>query len=192
MIRTKAKTRNWRLRRDSNLHNHSMHLDDVSGKQDIIHISAHGKLDTVRDPNTEMHLDHIHWVVKNSPFFTLPKWAPERQKLSKLAEELDNSYFDPVQRQLTYFELKHSVDELKNIVNLENRCFLRVLNMLFDSLNNVKSEKLKKKQVEIIKFVVQRLNENIDDFSATELENIIMKSGLKPFPTIQGIADLID
>ena len=126
------------------------------------------------------------------PIYSLPKWNQEEKVLSETAGELERCFGDVIQRQIVFFKLNNLLMQLKESVGLENRGFLRVLNMCCDALQNVKSEKLKRKQVQTLKFVIKKLNENIDDFTATELEGILIDSGLRPTAKIEGIAELYE
>jgi hypothetical protein len=126
----------------------------------------------------------------STPVYSFPKWSQEEATLVQNVTELENCFGDVVQRQIVFSRLANSVRQLRENVGLENRGFLRVLNMSYDALRNIKSEKLKKKQLQALKFVMQKLDENIDDFTATELEGILIDSGLKPTPRIEGIASL--
>jgi len=126
------------------------------------------------------------------PSFNLPIWSEEKQKLVELVAELTDCFFDTVKRQIIFFDLKGAVESLRAEVGLESRVFLRVLNMCCDALNNTKAEKLEKKQVDTLKFVIKNMDENMDDCLATELEGILVESGLNPMPTVDGVASLYE
>jgi hypothetical protein len=124
----------------------------------------------------------------SSPSFSFPRWSKEEQKLEEIVLELRSCFADIVKRQIVVFELKGALENLRADVGLESRGFLRVLNMCHDALDNVKAEKLKKKQVKALKFVIENMDENMDDLSATELEGILAESGLDPLPKVEDIA----
>lgn len=126
------------------------------------------------------------------PRYSFPRWDSEKQKLRETVSELENCFGDTVRRQITFTKLRSSVLQLREKVGLESRGFLRVLNMVYDALQNLRAEQMKKKQVKALKFVVENMGENIDDFLATELEGILIDSGLEPTPIIEGIAGLYE
>jgi hypothetical protein len=127
-----------------------------------------------------------------APVYSFPKWSREKTHLLEIANSLESCFNDAVQRQITFSNLKNSISQLKETVGLENRGFLRVINMSYDALQNTKSEKLKKTQVKQLKYIISKFNENINDFTATELEGILIDSGLSPTPKVEGIANLYE
>lgn len=143
-------------------------------------------------PSFGFHSEEDRRNVRNtrvsSPSFSFPRWSREEQKLEEIVSELENCFADVVKRQIAAFDLKGALGKLRADVGLEYRGFLRVLNMCHDALSNVKAEKLKKKQVKALKFVIENMDENMDDLSATEFEGILAESGLDPLPVVEGIA----
>jgi hypothetical protein len=139
----------------------------------------------------ELHGEEDFGIVGMSlPSYSFPRWDGERQKICETVSELENRFGNTVERQIIFTKVKSSLLHLREKVGLESRAFLRVLNMCYDALQNIKAERLKKSQVEALKFVIGHVDENIDDFLATELEGILINSGLEPTPTIEGIAEL--
>jgi len=136
-------------------------------------------------PDQKLHITKL-----SLPRYDFPRWSREKEELRETVLELENCFKDTVRRQIVFTKLKNSVLQLRENVGLESRVFLRVLNMCFDALRNVRAEKLKKEQVKALKFVIENMDENMDDFLATELEDILIESGLEPIPIIEGIADL--
>jgi hypothetical protein len=162
-----------------------------------IHGSRSRYLDFENDIN-EIIPRHSHNVIsipeviinKSSPTYNFLKWDKERMQILEKVRELEESFSNKTQRQIEFSILKNSVRHLRDSVGLENKGFLRVLNMCYDALKNTKSEKMTKPQVDQLKFIFGKFNENIDDFVATELEGILIDSGLRPIPALEGIADL--
>lgn len=192
LVPKKVESLQWRLKDFSDFPKHGIARFAEVAKEDpmVLHFGEHKRHALKISTITRTKRKQTFIINRTNALYNLPKWEVERQKLSQLSEELEKCFKDVVQRQIVFFELKYSIEELSKVVGLENRGFLRVLTMTHDALSNVKSERLKKSQVEDLKFVLQRLNENTDDFTATELEGILIDSNLKPTPKIEGIADL--
>jgi len=127
----------------------------------------------------------LHITKVSLPFYNFPRWDHEKKELCKTVSELENSFKDTVRRQIIFTKLKNSILRLRENVGLDYRVFLRVLNMCFDALRNVRAEQLKKDQVRALKFVIENMDENMDDFLANELEEVLIDCGLEPIPIVE-------
>lgn len=72
-----------------------------------------------------------------APIYSFPKWSVEKTQLLEIASGLEMCFNDVTQRQITFSRLKNSLRQLKKNVGLENRGFLRVINMSYDALQNI-------------------------------------------------------
>lgn len=123
-------------------------------------------------------------------YISLPRFVEEKNELVKCIKQLKNSFEDLQDRQVNFVTLKTLLENLRNKVTLENYSFLRLINMCIDALNNTKSETISIEQVEALGFVLQEMNEMISEYEVNQFQEILLKSGLKPMPGLEGIAEL--
>ena len=62
--------------------------------------------------------------------------------------------------------------------------------MCIDALENIKAEFMNIKQVDVLEFALKMSDESMDEYMVNELQDILIKSGLKPIPNLDGIAEL--
>lgn len=122
------------------------------------------------------------------PYVQFPKFIEEKEDILKFASRLKNSFEDLQDRQINFTLLKSSLRSLRNKVSLDTRGFLRAIDMCLDVLDNARSELLTIKQVEKLQFVLGQMNEQMDELKVNELQHILLDSGLKPTPSLEGIA----
>jgi len=117
-----------------------------------------------------------------------PHFTQERENIAKSIQDLKKSFDDPVDRQIFYAKLRALLVDLRNKVGLDMQSFLRVINMCIDTLENTKSELVKSNQVEAIKFALRQMRERMEEFEVNQLQEILINTGLKPIPKLEGTA----
>jgi len=128
----------------------------------------------------------------SSPSTDFLGFGPEMNTIKECVSSVEDSFDDFTERQMHLTNLRNALIELRGKVNLSRRGLLRTVNMCIDTLTNNKSESLTKTQWRALKFVLSRTNESMRDDETDDLEEILLESGLKPIPAMDGIADLYE
>jgi hypothetical protein len=128
------------------------------------------------------------WPPWSYPWF--PRFSKERAAIMECITQLENSFDDFEERQINTVKLKRLLDDLRTKATSSPTSFLRMLNMCLDALDNTRSELLTIDQVQKLAFVLKRMNESLDTDQVNELQGILHKSGLKPTPGLEGLANL--
>jgi hypothetical protein len=121
--------------------------------------------------------------------FDFPRFIEERGAIMGCISELEGSFDDVQDRQINTVKLKRLLLDLRSKATSSPTGFLRVLNMCLDGLENTRSELLERQQVQKLAFVLKQMKESIDFDQVNELEDILHRSGLKPTPNLEGLAE---
>lgn len=79
---------------------------------------------------------------------------------------------------------------LRDEVSKERSNFLRVIVGLVDALENLKSEVLTEAQVDRIQFVFRSIHVGMTEQEAKEILDSLVDVGLRPIPSLEGMAEL--
>jgi len=123
----------------------------------------------------------------SSAFTEFPRFIQEKEDIVKCIKELKESFGDPEDRQIFYAKLRTLLGGLRDKVALDRRTFLRLINMLVDTLENTKSELINVNQVETLDFVMRQMSERMEEIEVNQLQEILFNAGFKPIPKIEGI-----
>jgi len=124
-----------------------------------------------------------------SPVKLPDRFTKDMEEILKCINNLKENFRDPMLRQVYFVELKNKLTNLRNKLTLAQSNFLRSINMCIDSLENTRAELLNEKQIETFESVLCKIHETIDDFEVDLLQQILIKSGLKPIPSLEGISE---
>jgi hypothetical protein len=122
-------------------------------------------------------------------YLDFPRFVKERTAILECVGELEGSFDDLQDRQINTVKLKKLLLDLRSKATSSSTNFLRVLNMCLDALDNTRSELLEIEQIRKLAFVLKQMKESIDSDQVNELENILHRSGLKPTPRLEGLAE---
>jgi len=118
------------------------------------------------------------------------KFAEDKIQIMSDISQVKNSFDDLQDRQIFLAKLRNSICNLMEKLGSDSRLKLRVLNLAFDALKNIRSEYLKKEHIDTLEFVIGMLDKDLDDVEINNLQEILIKSGLNPTPQLEGIAEL--
>lgn len=128
--------------------------------------------------------------VTGTPFRYTDTYTREKEEILECIYNLKTSFDDPQDRQINFIKLKNKLGELRSKLTLAQRNFLRSVNMCIDALENTKAELINKEQIEAMEHAFKIINETMDEFQVNLLQKILIKSGLKPIPNLEGISEL--
>ena len=118
------------------------------------------------------------------------QFAFEKEEILRCLSKLKETFNDLQERQIRFTQLKNKLIHLRNKLTLSQKEFLRSINMCIDALENIKAEFMNIKQVDVLEFALKMSDESMDEYMVNELQDILIKSGLKPIPNLDGIAEL--
>jgi len=135
-------------------------------------------------------LGNTSLVITSDPHIDFPRFTEEMREMLECISQMKVSFDDLEQRQIIFVRVKNLLQNIRSRITFSSPGFLRTINMCLDAVDNTKSELLSLEQLEALEFVFQTIDERIDENRANQLEEILLNSGLKPVPKLEGIADL--
>lgn len=139
-------------------------------------------------PRPDVHSQILR--VSPAPCVSFQRFAKERRDIIECVARLSDCFDEPEDRQITFVALKKMLLDLRDRAALGEFGLLRLLNMCIDALQNTRSELMDETQLKALQFVLETMNESVDNDQAKEFEKIMIKSGLTPIPDLKNIGDL--
>jgi hypothetical protein len=146
--------------------------------------------DENQDFDSDIHPEKPMLQIVASPSELADRFASDREEILRCVRKLKENFRDSEQREIDFVNLKCKLSALRDKVALPEFGLLRSINMCIDAIDNTRAELLTKKQIDNLESVLKLINEASEDFEVNLLQDILMKSGLKPIPNIDGIAEL--
>lgn len=125
-----------------------------------------------------------------SPSELVDRFACDREEILRCIRKLKEDFRDVEQREVDFVNLKCQLVAFRDKVALPEFGLLRSINMCVDVIENARAEFLSKKQIDALESVLKLINEASEDFEVNLLQDILIRSGLRPIPNIDGIAEL--
>ena len=120
----------------------------------------------------------------------IDQFTQDREAILTCIGKLRREFNDLEQRQINFVVLKDEMVSLRNKLTLAQRDFLRCVNMCIDSLDNIRAENISEEQLKALESVIGMACSTTEHFEANLLQQILIKSGLKPIPNLEGVSEL--